>query len=144
MAVTVRESRDMVSDFVKNFYDERYCFVAAPIKNVLASIAAGALTVGMPLKNNAGTWETLAAANIADAEGFLADERKIPAIASNATTAKSYRILTNGPAVVNSSIVATDPVGAAITQSAVKAALRALSPKVEILVEPTNIETQTT
>lgn len=144
MAAEIFTNRDMVSDFVKAFWDEGYCFVGAPIKNVLASLDAGALKPGMALKLNGSVWETLAAANIADADGFYADPRKAPAIANGATTTLSYRILTNGPAKVNVNMCLLDPVGAAITAAAAKSALRALSPKVEILVEPTNQSEQTT
>lgn len=143
MAVEVFTNRPTVSDVVKNFYDEGYCFVGAPIKNVLATIAAGALKPGMFLKLNGSTWETLAAANVADADGIFADSRKCEGIASSATSVKSYRIMTNGPGKVNVNLCLLDPVGAAITAAAAKSALRALSPKIEVVVEPTNVETQT-
>lgn len=143
MTATVFESRDYVSDFVKSVWDERYCFVAAPVKNALAALAAGALTPGMPLKLNSGVWETLAAANIADADGFWADTRKSVAIASNATTTGKWRILTNGPALVNVNSCLLDAVGAAITQANATLALRALSPKIEILIEPSITVEQT-
>jgi len=137
-------SRFLVSDFLKWEVDERYVSVAATIKNVLAAIEAGDIQPGSPLKDNGGQWETLSAANVANAEGFYADTKISPALANNATSVLKYRILKRGPALVNPSIVTVDPVGAAINQTNLRAAIRALSPTVELLLEPTNTETQTT
>ena len=145
MTLPVFTSRTRVSDFLKTDpTSPPYVTDAGTIKNVLAALAAGDIQPGMPLKKNGTQWETLAAANISDADGWYIDPQISEALANNATSEQKYTILIGGPAVVNVSVALADPVGAAIAEADVIAALAAVSPPIRYVKEGSKQTTQTT
>lgn len=134
-----------VYDFVKWEIDQRYTRVAATIQNKAGvAIDAGAIKIGQPLILNGSQWETADSGEEASVDGFFVDERKVPALAVNGISTLEYSILVRGPALVNYDAIPVDLLGVAYGAAAIKAALRALSPRIEFLLEPTNETVQST
>lgn len=135
-----------VSDFLKWFVDERYCMLAATIKNVTGvTVAAGAIVPGTPLKLNGSQWETTDAADAGTVDGFYVDQRRHESLVDDAITAKRYAILVRGPALINKNAipvndltVTPDPYTLAtiVTQAATLG--------IQCLAEAATVETQTT
>lgn len=136
-------------DLVRWEPDQRYTRTAGTIKNTSGvTIAAGAITVGLPLKLSSTQWVTVQATDEANLKGlFLGDDsHAIPeSLANNAITAAKYPILFRGPALVNKSVIpTTDLAGVAYTLATIVTALQGLSPPIDTLVEPDTIGTQIT
>lgn len=130
------------SDFLKWEVDERYTRADYPIKNTTgAALDAGDVYPGCPVKINAGNAETVLVADIADANGFLVDSRRIPALAIAGVTPLRYSILVRGPALANPDIVTVDPAGTPFVASTIVTEMQALD--IQPLREPATTETQT-
>lgn len=143
--MTTKTSRPQVSDFLKWYVEERYCFVAGTIKNVTGgTIDPGAIQPGAPLSLNSTQWETLASGAEADAEGFFADHRITPQLANNGISSLRYRILKRGPAIANPDTGVLDPAGVAYVAATMATKLEALSPPVSVLRDTAKSTTQTT
>lgn len=141
MAVLTDELRTL-GDLLLYEADRCYCRDAVPIKNMSGgSIAAGALRIGHPLKNNAGTWETLDDAAEADVGGLLL-ENMGEVVADNATSVRKYSVLVRGPAIVNIDAIPTPVADAetAFDKDALITALAALDPPILVHREPVNQE----
>lgn len=144
--MTTLTSRTRGADFVKAYWDDRYNFDAVQIKNMSGSDqVAGAIQVGTPLNNNGGVWETLDDAAESSADGWVVDDRVIPALANNATTTLYYKILVRGPAVVNLDKIAPALDGdLAYDLDAMQTRMEAMNPPIVVLREGTTTTTQTT
>jgi hypothetical protein len=143
--MTTKTSRPTVSDFLKWYVEERYCFVTGTIKNVSGgAINAGAMQPGAPVSLNSTQWETLASGAEADAEGFWADNRITPALANNAISSQRYRILKRGPAIINADCGVKDYAGTAYVAATIATKAEALSPPVAVLRDNATSETQET
>lgn len=141
----VRTDRKRVNDVLKNYYEERYNFVAGTIKNVCGeTIDAGSIVVGAPLSLNGTQWETLLSTEEANAEGFFMDDRITPELANNGITPLKYRILVCGPAVANPEQIGSDPLGDAYVTATMKTKMLALSPPIKTQTDPPETEEQTT
>jgi hypothetical protein len=143
MAVTFTD-RARNSDLLKWEVEHRYCRTAGTIQNKSGvTIVKGAMTVGLPVKLVGTQWVTVAAADLANTGGLLLvdDAAAIPeALAADAITAKTYQILTRGPALINKSIIpTTDLAGAAITLATLVTRLATLN--IQTMVEPTSAMT---
>ena len=142
--MTTKTSRPQVADFLKYYLEDRYNFVSATIKNKAGeTIAAGAVQPGAPLSLNGSQWETLASGAEADAEGFFADTRMTPSLASDAISPIKYKILKRGPAIANPDTGVLDPVGTAYVAATMTTKLEALSPPVAVLRDTATSQTQT-
>lgn len=130
-------------ELVVHYESHEYCFTGAKVKNVKAATSGDdgynlevTDPVGLPLKDNAGTWELIEAGNEADAEGLIVAGPTLEALAPNASSANKYLIIKRPPAVINQDNIATDdPYGDAYTQADIRTALSALN--FELRTNPT-------
>ncbi len=142
---TVLTERKRGYDFLKKYWDDRYNFEVATIKNTnTAAATLGAIYPGMPLHLNGTQWETIAAAGASGTNGFFVDDRASEAIASGATSVGKYKILVRGPGLVDLDAVAKDLDNASITLATVRTAMRAFSPPLMELRDPAHTVEQST
>jgi hypothetical protein len=150
VAKTLGPDRRRMYDVLKEWWgDDRYVFVSATVKNpAAATLAAGGLVPGMPVKLVATQWTILLSGDEANVKGIYLgnDLVAIPeALAQNAITQQSYRILVRGPAVINKDATpTTDPNGANYDWSALSTALAALNPPIMTQAGPLNTNIQNT
>ena len=144
--MTTLTSRPRGSDFLKSYWDDRYNFESVRIKNMSGTNQdAGAIKVGTPLNNNSGTWETLDDAAESSADGWVVDDRVIPALANNATTDLEYKVLVRGPAIVNLDAIAPALDGNnAYVLATMKTRMEAMNPPIVCLRDAGTSTTQTT
>lgn len=134
-----------VSDVLKWYVEERFCFATYQIKNDSGvAIAQGGIVPGTPLALANGVMETIESGEEATVDAIFIDDRTVPAIAIAGTTVKQYRVLVRGPALVNKdALLAADFNGAtAYTLADLVTQLATLD--IQVLAEPATKETQTT
>lgn len=138
-------NRDRVYDFLKWYVEERFCFVSGTIQNQTgATIAAGAITPGTPLNLNGTQYETINAAAEAGTDAFFVDERIHEELAAAAITAKQYRLLVRGPALINKTVFPDNDLAGPTAYDKDALETRANALDIQVLVEPTNQEEQIT
>lgn len=114
--------------YVKDLVDfevyERFTRTSGTLENPSGVTAIADLSLlGQPVKDVAGQWTLVEAADIANAEGIVLSTDSIDLAASGITT-EEYVILTDGPAVVvQDYLPAADCLAAAITLASFVAAL---------------------
>lgn len=130
--------RARLIDLLKLYYDERYNFEVVAIRNTSAgTIAVGTSLCGLPVRNNAGVWETVQNPNEANISGIVVDDTLTTAsIAAAATSTQRWKVLARGPALINASKIATqDVAGGTYVQATVLTRLAAQSPPILVLSE---------
>lgn len=134
-------------DILMWYANREYCLTAATVKNVSGSTITVTDLIGMPVKNNAGTWEFILTAASADAEGIIVGtngDRGVTALATATATTDKYIIAYRGPIILNKSKIAVnDMADAAYSASAIETALAALSPPILLVTEPLAAVTST-
>lgn len=142
--MTTFTSRQRVYDFLKFQLEERYCQETALITNDTgADIIAGEIEPGYPLKESGGVWSPADTTEEGSVDGFYVDTRQCEAIANSAASTKQYAILVRGPALVNVDAVPVDTAGAAFVRATLITRMKALSPPIIPMAEPTTSELQT-
>lgn len=124
---------------------QEYSIVAAPIKNATGSSKTISDVIGTVLKDNAGTWELLLNADIADVEGVVVgltnDDGQEITLASGATSSQKYLIAVRGPMILNKDgINSKDVAGTTITMATLVTALAALNPPILVKDGPSKTE----
>lgn len=126
-----KTDRARIYDLVKDEYDTRVTRTSGTIKNPSATTAAaGAITVGYPVKLVGSQWTLLLSTDEANCGGlWLGDPATVPfveSLAQNAVSALPGQILFAGPAVIDKTkIPTTDVAGAAFTLATLVTALNA-------------------
>jgi len=135
---------DPPSDLLLNEFSPQYNREYVALVNPSGSTSEVLTSaLGQPVKDNAGTWEFVEAADIANAEGVVIDALSVPAILAAGTSPAKYGVLRRGPAVVRTGkLAATDILGAAITSADFVTALAAVG--IVCRAEPAEQSTQTT
>lgn len=128
----LQTDRLRISDLVKWEVNSLFCRDSVKVKNTnAAALPAGGLTLGTPLVNNAGVWETAQTTQENTIDGiFLGNDsdRISEALAAGATTAGYYQILIRGPALINKAILpSTDGDGGALVLATMLTTLAALN-----------------
>lgn len=147
--MTTYDEKTYGGELVVHYESHEYCFTGAKVKNVKSATSGDdgyndEITdpVGLPLKDNAGTWELVEAGNENTIEGLIVAGPTLEALAPNASSTNTYLILKRAPAVINQdSISVNDPYGDAYTQADIRTALAALN--FELRTNPTKTTTQT-
>ena len=80
--------------------------------------------VGIPVKKTTdSTWTLVKVGDEANATGIIADVNPLEALAISGTSAKEYKILAQGPATLNESMMGKDHLGGDLGMPALKTAL---------------------
>lgn len=134
-----------VSDVLKWYVEERFCFATYLIKNDSgAAIPLGGIVPGTPLNLVGGVMETIESGEEALIDGIFIDDRTVPALAIGGTTVAQYRVLVRGPALVNKdALLAADYNGATAYVNA-DLVTRLAAMDIQTLKEPTTQSTQLT
>lgn len=109
--MAVKTEGNYVGDFLHSYYSDIYCFEEV---NVTVPTGANmdvteAEVLGMPIKDNAGTWEFLRGADSASVGGFLISGPGTDGSKAAATSSGPYKALVRGPGVIISDkLPATD------------------------------------
>lgn len=146
MAVAVSQvltDNRKLGDLLRAFFDNAHNFTGGTIKNAVAETVTPTDPLGQPVKQAAGQWQFVAAADIANATGVLVHQRDLPELAQNDITAEKILILVRGPAVIHEDGLPThDVYGDAIVAADFKARLLALG--ISCIEGPEKTSTQTT
>lgn len=144
--MAVLESPKVMSDLLKWEVESLYVRTSGKLKNAeVGATAAISNPVGIPVRNNAGTWELVVDGDEAETDGIVIQGPKIEALAAGASTENDYLILKRGPAAINKQAIATaDHADSAFDVDAIVTALEGLSPPIAVLDEPAETETHTT
>lgn len=134
-----------VSDVLKWYVEERFCFASYRIKNDSgALIPQGGIVPGTPLNLVAGVMETIESGEEAAVDGIFIDERTVPEIAIAGTTVKQYRVLVRGPAVINKDALLDADFNGATAYVEADLLTRLAALDIQVLIEPATQQTQTT
>lgn len=134
-----------VSDFLKWYVEERYCFATYLIKNDSgAAIAQGGIVPGTPLNLVTGVMETIESGEESAVDGIFADDRTVPAIAIGGTTALQYRVLVRGPALVNKDALLAADFNGATAYVLADLVTRLAALDIQVLKDSVTSQTQTT
>lgn len=129
--MTVKTEGVYPGEFIAEYVSDQYNFDAV---NITVPTGANMDVTeeevrGMPLKNNAGTWEWLRSTDEANADGVAVSGPGTDGSKAAATSSGPYRILARGPAVIVGDRLQTSD-GSAVafdTMAEIKAALLALN-----------------
>lgn len=143
--MVVKTENNDPGEFLAEYQSDRYNFEAV---NLTVPTGANmdvteAEVLGMPVKNNAGTWEWLRATDEANADGVAISGPGTDGSKAAATSSGPYKILARGPAVIVADLLqANDGSAVAFTAATLKATLLALNivSRSQVAVQ----ETQTT
>lgn len=144
--MTTLSSPKVLGDLVKWETHYAFCRDSGTIKN-----ATGADTieysdpVGYPVSSDgAGGYKFTEVGDEANCIGLIMQGPKIPIVSNNESTPDEYLLIVRGPCLVNKDAIASDDIdgAGALDADAIQTALEALN--FQFLLEPTEIETQTT